>query len=72
MLLFLFFLHLIKYSQRDVNMSHYYIFFLFPYISSDFCFIYLSFFIVKCLMVYDVSSLCIVPFFIKNIHLCFI
>ena len=41
-LLFLFFLHLIKYSQRNVNMSHYvYIFFLFPYISSHFCLMYL-------------------------------
>ena len=38
MLLFLFFLHLIKYSQRNVNVSYYdFIFFLFPYISSDFC-----------------------------------
>ena len=42
MLLFLFLLHLIKYSQRNVTMPHYdYIFFLFPYISSDFCFMYL-------------------------------
>ena len=39
MLLFLFLLHLIKYSQRNVNMSYYeYIFFLFPCISSDLCF----------------------------------
>ena len=38
---------LIKYSQRNVNMSHYdYIFFLFPY-NSDFCFMYLCFFVVK-------------------------
>ena len=42
MLLF-FFLHLIKYSLRNVNVSHY------DYIllSSDFCFMYLCFFIVK-------------------------
>ena len=41
-ILFLFLLHLIKYSQRNVNMPHYdYIFFLFPYISSDFCFMHL-------------------------------
>ena len=38
-LLCLFFLHLKKYSQRNVNMSHYdSIFLLFPYMSSDFCF----------------------------------
>ena len=48
MLLFLFFLHLIKYSQKNVSMPHYdCIFFLFPYISSDFCFMYLCFFVVK-------------------------
>ena len=42
MFLFLSFLHLIKYSQRNVNMSHYdYIYFLFTYISSDFLFMYL-------------------------------
>ena len=43
MFLFLFFLHLIKYSQRNVNMSYYdYVFFfIFPYISSDFCFMFL-------------------------------
>ena len=54
MLLFLFFLHLIKSSQRNVNTSHYdYIyFFLFTYISSDFLFMYLCFFVVRCLMVY--------------------
>ena len=40
MLLFLFFLDLIKYSQRNGNMSMI-IFFLFPYISSDFCSVYL-------------------------------
>ena len=52
MLLFLFFLHLIKYSQRNINMSyHDYIFFLFPYISSDFYFMYLCFFVVMCQMV---------------------
>ena len=46
MLLFLFFQHLIKYSQRNVNMSYCdYIFFLFPYISSGFCFMYLCFFV---------------------------
>ena len=48
MLLFLFFLHLIKYSQRNVSMSHYdYIFFLFPFISSNFCLICLCFFVFK-------------------------
>ena len=58
-LLFLFFLHLIKYSQRNVNMSHYdYVFFLFPYISYDFCFMYLCFFVVRCPVVYDVNRLC--------------
>ena len=42
MLLFLLFLYLIKYSQKNVDMSHYdYIFSLFPYVSSDFCFMYL-------------------------------
>ena len=47
MYLILFFLHLIKYSQRNV-ISHYdYIFFLFPYISFDFCCMYLCFFVVK-------------------------
>ena len=40
-------------------MSHYNcIFFLFPYISSDFCFTYLCFFVLRCLMVYDVYLLC--------------
>ena len=59
MLLSIFFLHLIKYSQRNVNMSHYdYIFFLFPSISSDFCFMYLCFFVVRYLMVYDAYLLC--------------
>ena len=58
MLLFLFFLHLIKHSQRNVGMSHYdYIFFLFPYISSAFCFMYLSF-VVRCLTVYGSYFLC--------------
>ena len=53
MLLFLFFLHLIKYSQRNVNMSHYdYVFFLFPLILI-FCYMYLCFFVVRCLMIYD-------------------
>ena len=48
MLLFWFFLHLIKYSQRNVNIFHYdCIFFLFPYVSSDFCFMYFCFFVVK-------------------------
>ena len=59
MLLFLFFLHLIKYSQRTINMSHYdYIFFLFPNIFSDFCFMYLCFFAVRCLIIYDVYLFC--------------
>ena len=44
-------------------MSHYdyiyvCIFFLFPFTFSDFCFMYLCFFIVRCLMVYDVYFLC--------------
>ena len=71
MLLFLFFLHLIKYSQRNVNMSHYdCIFFLFLYIY--WFFLYVSLFLDKvsngfwCL-----PSLWIAPFIIKNIHLCF-
>ena len=65
MLLFLFFLHLIKYSQRNVNMFHYdYIFFLFPFISSDFCFMYLCFFVVKVSNgLWCLSSLWIVPFY---------
>ena len=59
MLLFLFFLHLIKYSQRNVNMSHYdYIFF--------FSFIFLLIFplcifvslLIRYLMVYDIYLLC--------------
>ena len=59
MLLFLFFLHLIKYSQRNVNMFHYdYIFFLFPYISSDFYCMCLCFFIVRYPIVYDIYLLC--------------
>ena len=56
MLLFLFFLYLIKYPQRNINMSHYVIYFLFSYISSDFCFRCLM--VYKCLMVYDVYLLC--------------
>ena len=40
-------------------MSHYdYVCSLFPYVSSDFCFMYLCFFVVRCLMVYDVDILC--------------
>ena len=51
MLLFLLFLHLIKYSQRNVNMSHYdYFFFFFPIFLLNFSFIYLCFFAVMCLM----------------------
>ena len=59
-LLFLFFLHLIRYSQRKINMSHYdYMYFYFPYIYSGFCFIYLCFFVVRCLMTsYDISLPC--------------
>lgn len=33
-------------------------FFLFSYIASDFCFMYLCFFVIKCLMVYDIYLLC--------------
>ena len=44
--LFLFFLYLIKYSQRNANISHYdYI--IFSFNSSDFYFMYLCFFVVK-------------------------
>ena len=56
MLLDLFFMHLIKYFQRNVNISI--IFFLFPYISPGFCFLCFCFFVVRCLMVYDVDLLC--------------
>ena len=73
-MLLLFFMHLIKYPQRNVNIALTMIiyFFLFPYISSDFCFIYLCFFVVRCLMVYDVYLICELYLVIKNIHLCFI
>ena len=54
MLLFLFFLHLIKYSQRNVNMSHYhYVFFSFPL----YFFWFLLYVSVRHLMVYDVYLL---------------
>ena len=44
----LIFMHLIKYSQKNVNMFHYdSIFFLFPYTSFDFCFMYICFFVTK-------------------------
>ena len=33
-------------------------FFLFSDIDSDFCFMYLCFFVVRCLMVYDIYLLC--------------
>ena len=53
MLLFLFFLHLIKYSQINVNMSHYdYIYIFIPYVSSDFCFTYPCSFVVSGLIIY--------------------
>ena len=59
MFVFLFFLHLIKHSQRNVDVSYGdYIFFLFPYISFDFCFMYLCFFAVRCLIIYDVYLFC--------------
>ena len=59
MFVFLFFLHLIKHSQRNVDVSYGdYIFFLFPYISFDFCFMYLCFFAVRCLTVYNIYLLC--------------
>ena len=69
MLLFLFFLHLIKYSQKNVSMPHYdCIFFLFPYISSEFSFMYPFFYVVKVPNgLWCLSSLWIVPFIIKNI-----
>ena len=71
MLLFLFFLYLIKYSQINVNMSHYdSMFFLFPYICSDFCIMYIYSFVFKVSnTLWCLSSLWIVPFLIKNIHL---
>ena len=44
--------------------------FLFPYISSDFCFMFLCFSVVRCLTVYDVYLLCeLYLFIIKNVHL---
>ena len=59
MIISLLFLNLIKYSQRNVNMSHCdYIFFPFPYISYDFCFISFVSLLLKWLVVYDVSLLC--------------
>ena len=52
-------LHLIKCPQRNVDMSHCdYAFFLFPYISSEICFMCLCFFVAKDLMAYDVCLLC--------------
>ena len=58
-MLLLFFIHLIKYPQRNVNMSHYdCIFFLFPYISSGFCFMYLCFLLLGIKWFYDVYLLC--------------
>ena len=57
MYLILFFLHLIKYSQRNVTCHYDYIFFLFSYMSYDFCCMYLCFFVVK-VSVYDVCLLC--------------
>ena len=49
MLLSLFFFSALdKIFSENVNMSHYdYIFFLFLYISSDFCFMHLCFFVIK-------------------------
>ena len=57
MLLFLFFLHLIKYSEKDVNISHYYIFYSFPFYFFWFLLYVSQFLYVKCLMVYDVYLL---------------
>ena len=58
MLLFWFFLHLIEYSQRNVNISHYdffsfslYFFWTFAlFVYLNFCFIYLCSFVLRCLM----------------------
>ena len=58
MLLLLLFLHLIKYSQRNVNISHYDYIFIFLYVSSDFHLMYLSFLVVRCLMVSNIYLLC--------------
>ena len=54
-------------------MSHYnYIFFLFPFISSDICFMCLCFFVNKvCNGLWCLLSLWIVSCIIKNINLCF-
>ena len=58
MLLFLFFLYLIKYSQRNINMSHY----DYTYFSFLLYFLILLhvslFLVVRCLMVYNVYLLC--------------
>ena len=43
-MLFLFFLHFIKYSQRNINMFMYDYMFFSPYISSDFL-LYVSLFL---------------------------
>ena len=51
--MFLFFLHLIKFSQINVNMSQYdYIYIFIPYVPSDFCFTYPCPFVVRCLIIY--------------------
>ena len=58
MLLFLFFLHLIKYSQRNVNVSHYdniYIYFSLIFLLIFALYILVS---VRCLMFYDLYLLC--------------
>ena len=58
MLLFLFFLHLIKYSQRNVNVSYYdniYIYFSLIFLLIFALYILVS---VRCLMFYDLYLLC--------------
>ena len=46
--------------------------FLFAYISSDFCFMYLCFSVVRCLMVYDVYLLCELYLLSLKMFICFI
>ena len=59
MLLFLFFLHLIKYSQRNVNMSHYdYIFFFSLIFLLIFTLDIFASLLLRCLIFYDIYFLC--------------
>ena len=59
MLLFLFFLRLIKYSERNVNMSHYdYIFFFSLIFLLIFALCIFVSLLLRCLIFYDVYFLC--------------